>query len=87
MAVMGISAAMAAGAITWPGRDEPPYVLVRSPSTVSFVDAPRRPAPVQAFNFSREIAQIYADLSAGQEPLGAEFEAAWDAIAPSLYEA
>lgn len=86
MAVVGISAAMAAGAITWPGRDEP-YVLVRSLPTVSFADGPRRPAPAQTFNFSREVAKVYADLSAGQEPLGAEFEAAWDAIAPSLYEA
>ena len=37
--------------------------------------------------FSGEIAKVYAALSEGQEPLGAEFEAVWDANVDSLYEA
>ena len=33
------------------------------------------------------MAPVYADLMKGQEPLGAEFEAIWDANVADLYEA
>ena len=33
-----------------------------------------------------EIADIFADLAEGQEPLGPEFEAVWDANTDNLYE-
>lgn len=38
-------------------------------------------------DFVREIAALYAALLEGQEPLGAEFEAVWDANVAELYEA
>ncbi len=40
----------------------------------------------QTFDFAREIAEIYAKLLEGQEPLGPEFEAVWDANVRTLYE-
>lgn len=36
--------------------------------------------------FASEIAKIYAVLLDGQEPLGAEFEAVWEANVDQLYE-
>ena len=42
--------------------------------------------PSTAQDFGREIAAVYASLSEGQEPLGAEFEAVWDANVADLYE-
>ena len=36
--------------------------------------------------FSQKIAAIYASLLEDQEPLGAEFEAIWDANTDQLYE-
>ncbi len=39
-----------------------------------------------AQEFSNEIAEIYSALALGQEPLGSEFEAIWDANAIDLYE-
>ena len=33
------------------------------------------------------VSGVYASLLQGQEPLGAEFEAVWDANAADLYEA
>lgn len=87
MALVGISALMATGQAHWPAREEPAYAVPPSISTVSFFERTIiLPAP-PALDFEHEIASIYAALSEGQEPLGAEFEAAWEAIAPSLYEA
>lgn len=36
--------------------------------------------------FAESIQQIYSDLSAAQQPLGAEFETVWDAAEGELYE-
>lgn len=36
--------------------------------------------------FEAHLAEIYAKLAKDQEPLGAEFEAVWDAHADALYE-
>ena len=36
--------------------------------------------------FVESIQQIYVDLSAAQQHLGAEFEAVWDASEGALYE-
>lgn len=33
-----------------------------------------------------DLAAVYASLSEGQQPLGADFEAVWDANAEKLYE-
>lgn len=38
-------------------------------------------------DFGVRLAAIYASLCEGQEPLGEEFEAVWDAHAEGLYEA
>ena len=36
--------------------------------------------------FEAHLAEIYAGLAKDQEPLGAEFEAVWDAHPDDLYE-
>lgn len=36
-------------------------------------------------NFDQEIVEVYAMLSDGQEPLGAEFEAIWNDNLSQLY--
>lgn len=42
--------------------------------------------PAATGDMERELTAIAADLAAKQEPLGAEFEAIWDANADKLYE-
>jgi len=42
--------------------------------------------PTSSVNFAQEISEFYHSLSMGQEPLGAEFEALWDANVELLYE-
>lgn len=44
---------------------------------------PARPARC---HFARAIASVFAVLSGGQEPLGEDFEAVWDANVDTLYE-
>jgi hypothetical protein len=85
-AVVGLTAAMAASA-TWPARETPAYLTTHSGSTYSFFEKSLTLAePSTAQDFGREIAAVYASLSEGQEFLGAEFEAVWDANVASLYE-
>ena len=87
--VVVFSAAMAAGQAHWPVRETPIYIVPQTAGTYSsFVE--KAVIVAQKFSselFAREIAQVYAALSDGQEPLGAEFEAVWDANVDSLYEA
>mgnify|MGYP000945778106 CR=1 FL=1 len=76
--------------VDWPVQDDPAYSVryqhTASYSTYdcglfSFVTP-----PTTISDFAREIAGLYADLLEGQEPLGAEFEAIWDANVDELYE-
>lgn len=88
--VCALTAAMAAGAgaVAWPVRDTPIYVVPQTSASYSpFVGQSLilTPQPNSSV-FAREIAKVYAALSEGQEPLGAEFEAVWDANVDSLYE-
>lgn len=87
--VVAFSAAMATGQAHWPVPEVPIYIVPQTAGTYSsFVDKAVIVAPKFSSEiFAREIAQVYAALSDGQEPLGAEFEAVWDANVDSLYEA
>ena len=86
--VFALGAAMAAGPANWPVREVPIYIVPQVAGTYSpFVDKAVVIAPTLAADeFAREIAGVYAALSERQEPLGAEFEAVWDANAADLYE-
>lgn len=86
--VFALGAAMATGQVTWPVREAPLYIVPQTgPSYSPFIErsvflVPNSGSAV----FAREIANVYAVLSEGQEPLGAEFEAVWDANVECLYE-
>lgn len=83
----GLTAAMAAG-YPWPAPETPVYVTKHESSTFSFFEKTMAfKTPATAADFGHEIASVYALLSEGQEPLGAEFEAIWDENVASLYEA
>jgi len=87
--VFELSAAMATDHVAWPVPDTPIYIVPRTSASYSpFVKQSLIVAPQADSNrFAKEIAGVYASLSEGQEPLGAEFEAIWDANVDSLYEA
>lgn len=53
--------------------------------TIAITESGKRPQK-SVSEFYRDIAEIYIDLSARQEPLGAEFYAIWDANIDTLYE-
>ena len=70
----------------WPAQ-KPAYVASPNTPTFSFFDAALAAASTTASTeFARNIAAVFASLSEGQEPLGAEFEAAWDSNADVLYQ-
>lgn len=86
--VVAFSAAMATGQVNWPVRESPSYIVPQTTGTYSsFSDPAMIITPkLSSDTFAHEIAQVYAALSANQEPLGAEFEAIWDANIADLYE-
>jgi len=74
----------------WPVQDDPVHIVRHQPTAsystydyglFNFV-TPRSTSR----DFAREIAGLYAGLLEGQEPLGADFEAVWDANVDILYE-
>lgn len=74
--------------VEWPTNDNPLYIADHMASTYSPVMQSLSFAADEAgFSFAQKIAKIYATLAEGQEPLGEEFEAIWDANVNSLYEA
>lgn len=87
-AVMAFSAAVAAGPIHWPVQGIPGYVVPQIVGTYSFANerieivVPK----VGTAGFAKDIAEIYAAFTEGQEPLGRDFEAVWDANVAVLYE-
>lgn len=84
VAIVGFNAALAVA--NWPVNN-PAYVTSHSIPTFSFFERSISPALLATSNdFAQEIASIFASLSDGQVPLGAEFEAVWDANADSLYQ-
>lgn len=86
MAIVGLNAALAVCNATWPAAD-PIYVTGQSIPTYSFFENSLADArATTSHDFAQEIASIFAFLSEGQEPLGAEFEAVWDRNLDSLYQ-
>lgn len=86
IAIAGLNAALALNNAAWPAGD-PIYVTTRSTSTYSFFQkSVADPRAHTLHDFAKDIASIFAVLSEGQEPLGAEFEAVWDANVDSLYQ-
>ena len=82
-AILGLNAALA----VWP-VDDPIYVTTQSIPTHSFFERSLAGSrAVTLHDCAHEIASIFAFLSEGQEPLGAEFEAVWDRNVDSLYQA
>ncbi|MGR3498801.1 MAG: hypothetical protein ACU0E9_07905 [Limimaricola soesokkakensis] len=85
-AIMGGSAAARPAHTEWPTA-EPAYITSQSSPTFSFFEKKlSRSEPAPAKEFAGKVGSIFAALSEGQEPLGAEFEAVWDANMDDLYE-
>lgn len=84
-AMIGLSAAIVSATTTRPLRDIPAYVTVRDGSTFSYFEKSLKFGST-AQDFTDGVASVYASLLQGQEPLGAEFEAVWDAHVADLYE-
>ena len=82
-AVVELNAARVVGAPVWPSIEQS-YSLNEAIPTNSFFQSSA--AEVADEEFAREIASVFATLSEGQEPLGPEFEAVWDANVDVLYE-
>lgn len=81
-AILGLDAAL----VVWP-VDDPTYVTTQSIPTYSFFERSLADSrAVTLHDFAQEIASVFAFLSEGQEPLGAEFEAVWDRNVGSLYQ-
>lgn len=85
--VAGLSAVMASGQLTWPLPETPTYTLTQDSSSYSaFEKSLTFASASHNTEFARGIADVYAALTEGQEPLGQEFEAIWDANLTTLYE-
>lgn len=86
MAIAGLNAALAVCNASWPA-DDPIYVTTQSiPTYSSFESSLGEPRDATLHDFAQEIASIFAFLSEGQEPLGADFEAVWDRNLDLLYQ-
>jgi hypothetical protein len=85
--VAGLTAALAATPAIWPDRARPNFVTTHVGASFSSFEKSLSFAPVSEISkFADQIAAVYAELSDGQEPLGAEFEDIWDANVAILYE-
>ena len=90
VALISLSAFVAASPTydQWPKNEKPAYVTTQAPSTFSpFQQDMVISEHDAAERFSEEISSVFAKISAGQEPLGADFEAVWDKNAAELYGA
>jgi len=68
-------------------NSKPVYVTSQSLPTFSFFEKSIAIMPATtSHDFAQEIASVFASLSEGQEPLGVEFEAVWDANVDALYQ-
>ena len=71
----------------WPSHESPLYVTRYNEPTFSFVGQSLIIMDLTtAEDFRLKISAVYASLSEGQTPLGAEFEAVWDNNIDQLYE-
>ena len=86
-AITAFAAALIKDETQWPDHKESFLVVWGSDPTFSFVKSKMDATPTSSSHeFAREIASVFASLSEGQEPLGVEFEAEWDANVDSLYQ-
>lgn len=87
-AVVGMTAAIASSQIQWPAYESPIYSVDRLKSSYSaFTFETLKIQPMYATSiFAQEISAFYNVLTQGQEPLGSDFEAVWDANVDKLYE-
>ena len=84
---MGINAAFAIGQAGWP-MHEPSYITSQNIPTFSFFEKYASfSTATSSHEFVQNIASVFASLSKGQEALGADFEAVWDANVDELYQA
>ncbi len=73
---------------SWPEIELSTYVSNNAaPTFSSFKNSLTSLSQAAVLDFGQEIATVYASLLDGQEPLGTEFEAVWDANVDQLYEA
>ena len=93
IATMGINVGLAVDQesspvqAAWPMLDDT-HAVSEIGSSVSFIDSyVVSGEQAKLREFANNIASVYAKLLEGQEPLGAEFEAVWDAHAEELYSA
>lgn len=89
-AMVSFTAALAVGGGLpyWPRHETPILTTTHAESSYSFFEKSLAfEAADMKLDFASQIVDIYASLSVGQEPLGTEFEAVWDANVASLYEA
>lgn len=82
-AIIGFNAALATGAAAWPVKEHT-YVVNEAVPTISFFESDH--LRLSDDGFAHEIASLFDSFSKQQQPLGAEFEAIWDANIDSLYE-
>ncbi len=88
MALVSVSAGLAAGGTEWSVLEPLAYVTKQSTPTFSFSEKEVTISePASIHTFGKEISSVFAVVSEGQESLGAEFEAIWDANAAELYGA
>jgi hypothetical protein len=85
--VVGITAALATGTANWPDRVKPIFETKHVGASYSSFEKTLTFAQVSdEANFANQLADVYAALAGNQEPLGADFEAVWDANVAILYE-
>jgi len=84
---LGVTAAIASEPTAWPQREPTNYTINKVDSTYSYTE---NWVDFLSFEesgtFANGIAQIYASLLDGQEPLGSDFEKIWDENTGYLYE-
>lgn len=84
--IMGLNAALALSGSYDRQVVEPAYVTSHTIPTFSFFESSVSAVPESApRGFAQEISSVFAELVEGQEPLGPEFEAVWDANVDELY--
>lgn len=87
---LGIAASLTGatgGGEVWATARDRSYITTHAQSTFSTIENAIHLVPQQpTTDFSTEVTSIYTNLLASQEPLGAEFEAIWDANIGQLYE-
>jgi hypothetical protein len=85
-AIPGFNEAVASRNAIWPTHQQIYSTSQITPTFSFFDDSLAITVSTTANDFTREISSIFASLCEGQEPLGAEFEAVWDANLNNLYQ-